>query len=590
MVVSTCMVEPWPGGGHNRPMLVILDDGPRRVFAAPLAVIRADRAAELPAALTAVAAALAQGRHVAGWLGYALGYALEPRLGGAEGPLLRLGVFAAPQATAPPVTGRAYAGPLRPQWDEGAYAERFARVKDYIAAGDIYQANLSFRAGFAFAGEPYALYEQLRAASGATHCGFIDDGERQILSLSPELFFDLSAGGMLTARPMKGTYPRSGGARGRDDEAERAALAASPKDRAENLMIVDLIRNDLSRIAQKGSVEVSGLFKVESYPTLHAMVSTVTAQKREDMGIADILRALFPCGSVTGAPKIRAMEILRELETSSRGAYCGAIGHFSPAPNNQFSARFNVAIRTLTIAGGQGELGIGGGVVQDSGAASEYAECLLKAQFFAASRKPLELIETLRWENSFVRLESHLARMENSARVFGLVFDAAAAKAALDKAVAGRAGPLRLRLTLNEAGVHDATAHDLPQIFNKGSGPAYWTYAVSRERTHSGDLLLRHKTNWRDLYESEVKRLGADEVIFVNQRGELTEGARSNIFIRRDGVLLTPPLDAGVLDGRLRAELIAEGKARAAVLKPHDLEGEVYFGNSLRGLIPVLKL
>jgi para-aminobenzoate synthetase/4-amino-4-deoxychorismate lyase len=384
---------------------------------------------------------------------------------------------------------------------------------------------------------------------------------------------------MLTARPMKGTA-----ARGRDDEAERAALAASPKDRAENLMIVDLIRNDLSRIAQKGSVEVSGLFKVESYPTLHAMVSTVTAQKREDVGIADILRALFPCGSVTGAPKIRAMEILRELETSPRGVYCGAIGHFSPAPNNQFSARFNVAIRTLTIAGGQGELGIGGGVVQDSGAASEYAECLLKAQFFKGSRQPLELIETLRWENSFVRLESHLARMENSARIFGLAFNTDAAKAALGRAVAGRTGALRLRLTLNEAGVYDATAHDLPP------DPAYWTYAVSRERTHSGDLLLRHKTNWRDLYESEVKRLGADEVIFVNQRGELTEGARSNIFIRRDGVLLTPPLDAGVLDGRLRAELIAEGKARAAVLKPHDLEGEVYFGNSLRGLIPALKL
>jgi para-aminobenzoate synthetase/4-amino-4-deoxychorismate lyase len=559
-------------------MLVILDDGPRRVFSAPLAVIRADRAAEVPAALTAMAAALAQGRHVAGWLGYELGYALEPRLGGAEGPLLRLGVFAAPQATAPAVTGRAYAGPLRPQWDESAYAERFARVKDYIAAGDIYQANLSFRAGFAFAGEPYALYEQLRAASGAAHCGFIDDGNRQILSLSPELFFELSAGGMLTARPMKGTAARGG-----DDEAERAALAASPKDRAENLMIVDLIRNDLSRIAQKGSVEVSGLFKVESYPTLHAMVSTVTAQKREDASIADILRALFPCGSVTGAPKIRAMEILRELEASPRGAYCGAIGHFSPAPNNQFSARFNVAIRTLAIGGGQGELGIGGGVVQDSGAASEYAECLLKAQFFAASRKPLGLIETLRWDNSFVRLESHLARMENSARIFGLAFNTAAAQAALGRAVAGRTGALRLRLTLNEAGVHDATAHDLPP------DPAHWTYAVSLERTHSDDLLLRHKTSWRDLYESEVKRLGADEVIFVNQRGELTEGARSNIFIRRDGVLLTPPLDAGVLDGRLRAELIAEGKARAAVLKPHDLDGEVYFGNSLRGLIPALK-
>ncbi|HMH65439.1 MAG TPA: chorismate-binding protein, partial [Rhizomicrobium sp.] len=336
-------------------MLVILDDGARRVFSAPLAVIRADSAAEVPGALAAVETALGRGRHVAGWLGYELGYALEPRLdaaGSGEGPLLCLGVFGAPAGEAPAAGGRAYAGPLELQWDEGGYAARFAAVKDYIAAGDIYQANLSFRAGFAFAGEPRALYEKLRAESGAAHCAFVDDGLQQIASLSPELFFDLAVDGTLTVRPMKGTLARRGG----DDEAECARLAASIKDRAENLMIVDLIRNDLSRVAGTGSVTVSDLFKVETYPTLHAMVSTVTATKRRDAGVADILRALFPCGSITGAPKIRAMEILRALETSRRGAYCGAIGHFAP----DGSARFNVAIRTLTIQGGQGELGIGG--------------------------------------------------------------------------------------------------------------------------------------------------------------------------------------------------------------------------------------
>jgi para-aminobenzoate synthetase/4-amino-4-deoxychorismate lyase len=555
-------------------MLVILDDGPRRVFRAPLGLITAARAEEVPAALVAVEAALAQGRHVAGWLGYELGYALEPRLGEGAGPLLRLGVFGAPVPEAPAVGGQAYAGPLHPEWDGAAYAARFARVKDYIAAGDIYQANLSFRARFAFAGQPLALYEQLRDASGAAHCGFVDDGERQILSLSPELFFDLDARGKITARPMKGTAARGG-----DDAVERDALAASPKNRAENLMIVDLIRNDLSRIAQQGSVEVSDLFKVESYPTLHTMVSTVTAQKRKSAGLADILRALFPCGSVTGAPKIRAMEILRELEASPRGAYCGAIGYFAP----DGSARFNVAIRTLTIRDGKGELGIGGGVVQDSDADGEYAECLLKARFFEAPRKPLELIETLRWESGFVRLESHLARLQNSARVFGLVFDPTAAMEALEQAVAGRAGTSRVRLTLNEAGLHYATAHDLP------ANPAHWTYAVSPQRTDSRDVLLRHKTSWRDLYEDEVKRLGTDEVVFCNQRGELTEGARSNIFIQRGGVLLTPPLDAGVLEGRLRAELIAQGRAQEAVLTPDDLIGEVWFGNSLRGLIPALR-
>ena len=553
-------------------MLVILDDTPRRVFSAPSKVIEANNAAEVPKALAAMEAALAQGHYLAGWLGYELGYALEPRLKGRlkPGPLLRMGVFGPPAGEAPSVSGRAYAGPLKPEWDQAQYAARFDRVKDYIAAGDIYQANLSFRARFAFVGAPRALYEQLRGQSGAAHCAYVNCGW-EILSLSPELFFDLGTDGRITVRPMKGTRARS-----RDDEAARAALAASPKDRAENLMIVDLIRNDLSRIAEGRSVEVSDLFKVETYPTLHTMVSTVTAKKRKDAGVADILRALFPCGSVTGAPKIRAMEILQELEASPRGVYCGAIGHFAP----DGSARFNVAIRTLTVwKGDQGELGIGGGVVQDSRADSEYAECLLKAQFFETARKPLELIETLRWQSGFTRLTSHLARMEESARIFGLAFDRAAALDALEEAVAGRTGALRVRLTLNEMGQHEATAHDLP--FN----PPHWTYAISSQRTDSRDPFLRHKTNWRELYESEVKRLGTDEVIFMNERGEITEGARSNIFIRRGDTTLTPALMSGLLNGCLRAEMLARGLAHEAVLTPDDLKGEVYFGNSLRELI-----
>ena len=563
-------------GGHKGAMLVILDDAiaaRRRVYSGALAVISADSPGEVPAALGAVEAALAQGRHVAGWLGYELGHALEGRFGGgASGPLLRLGVFDGP-GQAPPAQGRAYAGPLRLDWDEAAYGRRFAAVKGYIAAGDIYQANLSFRARFVFAGAPRALYEQLLARSGAGHCGFIDDGERQIVSLSPELFFELSADGAMTVRPMKGTLPR-----GADDEAERAKLAASAKDRAENLMIVDLIRNDLSRIAAPGSVAVSDLFKVETYPTLHTMVSTVTARKRQGIGAAEILRALFPCGSITGAPKIRAMEILRELETSPRGAYCGAVGHFAP----DGSARFNVAIRTLTIKGGEGELGIGGGVVQDSRADSEYAECLLKARFFEAGRRPVELIETLRWDDGFVRLKAHLARMEKSASVFGLCFSQAAARAALEAAVAGRTGAARVRLVLNEEAGHSASAHDLPP------NPGHWTYRLAETRTDSTDLLLCHKTSWRELYDAPHP--GSDEVVFQNERGELTEGARSNIFIERGGLLLTPPLGAGVLPGILRAELIAQGRAREVTLTPGDLNGPVYFGNSLRGLIPAKRV
>ncbi len=565
-------------------MRVILDfPGGRRAFAAPLALITADRAGEVPAALAAISEALATGRHVAGWLGYELGYGLEPRLlplmpHGV--PLLRLGVFEAPATVTPHPAGRAYAGPLTHDWDEAAYLARFAAVKEKIAAGDIYQANLSYRARFAFAGDALALYERLRAAARAPWCGFVDfldekigDG-RQILSLSPELFFELSASGVIASRPMKGTAPRLG-----DDLREGAALAASAKERAENLMIVDLIRNDLGRIAETGSVAVKALFDVETYPTLHTMVSTVAAKKRADAGVADILRALFPCGSVTGAPKIRAMEILRELEDAPRGAYCGAVGYFAP----DGSARFNVAIRTLTITGGEGVLGIGGGVVQDSGGVAEYAECRLKARFFEEGRPPLQLIETLKWDGDFVRLAPHLARMAASARVFGLAFDETRARAALEGAVAGQDGPQRVRLTLDESGRHEAGAAALPP------GPPHWSYEIAAETIASSDLLQRHKTSWRELYDRSSGL--ADEVLFCNERGELAEGARSNIFVARDGVLLTPPLSSGALDGRLRAELIAEGRAREAVLMPDDLkDAEVYVGNSLRGLIRAVPL
>ena len=556
-------------------MLVILEDGPsaRRIYRSPRARLSARTIAEVPAVLAAIDTALAQGLHVAGWLGYELGLALEPRLrplARDAGPLLHLGIFDHPVPDTPQPSGRAYAGPLRWEWDEDAYGRRFRQVKAFIAAGDIYQANLSFRARFAFAGDPLALYETLRERSGAGHCAYVDDGARQLLSLSPELFFAQSDDGTLTARPMKGTAPRDG-----DDEAARRRLAASEKDRAENLMIVDLIRNDLGRIAEIGSVGVRDLFQVETYPTLHAMVSTVVGRKRADAGAADILRALFPCGSITGAPKIRAMEILHELESSPRGAYCGAIGYFAPD-----GARFNVAIRTLTVADGMGELGIGGGVVQDSQEELEYAECRLKARFFESARRPLELIETLRFENGFLRGERHLARMAASARLFGLPFDRDKADRALAQAVGDAAGPLRVRLSLDEAGSHQAVAVPLPP------NPGHWTWRLSPERTQSKDLLLRHKTSWRELYDREAARAGTDDVIFRNERDEITEGARSNVFVRRADMLLTPPLECGVLDGCLRAELIERKLAREERLTVEDLKGEVFLGNSLRGLIP----
>ncbi|MEJ1970614.1 MAG: aminodeoxychorismate synthase component I [Rhizomicrobium sp.] len=528
-----------------------------------------------------VEAALAAGFHVAGWFGYELGYALEPHLGVGpphNGPLLWFCVCGAPKAAgreelATPL--RAYAGPLLPEWDAAAYAARFARVHDYIAAGDIYQANLSFRARFRFAGDPLALHARLRPKALAAHGAFIDDGERQILSLSPEQFFAIDAQGRITARPMKGTAPR--GADAPSDARAKAALAASAKDRAENLMIVDLVRNDIGRLALIGSVEAREMFAVETYPTLHTMVSTVTAQLRPATRVEQIVRALFPCGSITGAPKIRAMQIIRELEQSPRDVYCGAIGMFAP----DGSAMFNVAIRTITIKDGWGTLGIGGGVVQDSSAASEYAECLLKARYVTEGREPIGLIETLRHEQGFVRLERHLARMRRSAEFFGLRFDEAEARAALHDAVADREGALRVRLTLDEQGGFACSAAPL------GPAPARWTFALSPHCVQSGDTLLRHKTTWRMFHDAEQARSGADEALFVNERGELTEGSRSTLFLRRGGRLLTPPLRCGLLDGVLRRELLETGQCDEAVLGPDDLAAaeEVLLGNSLRGLI-----
>jgi para-aminobenzoate synthetase/4-amino-4-deoxychorismate lyase len=557
-------------------MLVILDHHDQRIaFAQPHAVISAKTIDEVPGALAAMSAARAEGWWLAGWFAYELGYALEPRLApllpAVDYPLLTFGLFDAPRHPEEEI-GRAYAGPMQPEWSATEYAAPFAAVKEALAAGDIYQANLSLRARFRFFGDPRGLYEQLRTASAASHCAYVDDGTDQIVSVSPELFFEID-GGIISARPMKGTVPRLG-----NDEAERTALAASPKDRAENLMIVDLIRNDLGRIAQIGSVDVPKLFLVETYPTLHTMVSTVTARLRKDVEIPDIVAALFPCGSITGAPKIRAMEILRSLEASPRGVYCGSIGFF--APNGDGRARFNVAIRTLTIRGREGELGVGGGIVQDSERDSEYAECLLKAHFFTETRRPIELIETLKYDRTFVRLARHLKRMAESAKAFGLAFNATLAQEALIQAVEGRDGPLRVRLTLDEEGRHQAAAVEFR------SDHAFWVYAVAPNRVRSGDPFLRHKTSWREGLQEGLVRPPIDELVLMNERGELTEGSRSNVFVRRGSRLITPPLTSGLLPGCLRAELLESGVCREDVLTEADLDGEVYFGNSLRGLVP----
>jgi len=629
---------------------LVFDDvatGTCRVFEEPVAVIRADDAGEVPAALAQMAERIDAGFHLAGYFGYELGYLLEPQLAlqlpaPRSCPLLWFGVFGQPPRE---LRGdalehewqryRAYAGAPQFEWDEPGYAARFAQVARHIRDGDIYQANLSMRGRFTVVGDPRGLYLALRRTGGGACSAYVDDGTRQVLSFSPELFFDLRADGTITCRPMKGTAPRATHAPNASrrspfagdalpapllqshphhhacppapegsfpqagdatDAMARTALQSSPKNRAENLMIVDLVRNDLGRIAVTGSVDATRLFEIESYPTVHQMVSTVSATLRAGTSVRRLLEALFPCGSITGAPKIRAMQIIRELEASPRGIYCGAVGWFAP----DRSARFNVAIRTLTITGNRGELGVGGGVVADSHAAAEYAECRLKARYFDAARRPLKLIETLRHEaGGYCRLELHLQRLQASAAAFRFPFDRDRVLHALVEARRDRVShtlsqaprditPLRVRLTLDEHGQVEVSSAPL------APNPATWRYRLAEHALDSQDPLLRHKTDWRELHDAERERAarqsGCDEVLFRNERGELCEGSRSNLFIAIGDELLTPTASSGLLEGCLRRELLATGRCREAVLTPTDLSAasQVYFGNSLRGLIPTL--
>ncbi|MGQ0741673.1 MAG: aminodeoxychorismate synthase component I [Alphaproteobacteria bacterium] len=566
------------------------------VFAEAAGVVVARQISEIGAAFAAIESALARGLHVAGYFSYELGYALEPRLvplmpKTRHVPLLWFGLFrrrdelfgpgAAP-ALASLARGRAYAAPITFDETAASYAAAFKRVQDYIGTGDIYQANITFGGRLRVVGDPLDLYLRLRPHASAAYCAYIEDGERTVLSFSPELFFHIEDGA-ITAKPMKGTAPREADIA--LDEKAREDLRLSDKDRAENLMIVDLIRNDLARAAVTGSVRVDELFAVETYPTVHQMVSTVRARLRAGMGPREIVQALFPCGSVTGAPKIRAIEVIAELERKPRGIYCGAIGYFSP----DGEAEFNVAIRTLTIAGGYAELGVGSGLVADSRMASEFAECLIKAQFVEQAHCPLSLIETLRFVpgEGFVRLPLHMERMRRSASVFGLAFDEFAARAELQSLVTRANSPQRVRMELHESGSLKLEAKPLEAI------PQVWTYAISDWPVQSTDPLLLHKTGWREHFEEEFVRLsrltGCAEVIFVNERGEITEGSRSSVFARFGQSLVTPPLSCGLLDGCFRRAMLGDSAARCAegVLFADDLAlaDAVYLGNSVRGLI-----
>ncbi|KRA47837.1 aminodeoxychorismate synthase component I [Devosia sp. Root635] len=578
------------------PGTVLLHDtltpaGDSLLFTAPRDILVAHDAEGVHAALHQLETATEAGLHAAGFLAYELGFVFEERLAKflpppGPTPLLWLGLYDAPERlSAAEVASRlaAMAGAgtaldIVPRMDETSYGAAFDTVKALIAAGDTYQVNLTFKSGFRLEGDPAGLYRDLVAKQPVAYGALINTGTQWILSRSPELFVS-SREGTLAARPMKGTLKR--GRTIAEDAVGRAALAGDEKNRAENLMIVDLLRNDLGRIAEIGSVKVTDLFTVETYSTLHTMTSGITARRRPGVTTADVLANLFPCGSITGAPKLRAMEIIHAVEAGPRGVYTGSIGHF--APNGDLT--LNVAIRTAVIDNaGHGEIGIGGGIVADSVASDEYREALLKMAFFTAPAQQITLIETLLWdEKGYTLLDRHLDRLAASAAYFALPFDRPAILALLQS----QAFPeprMRVRLTLDASGPA-LTAVPLPP------NPALFRFAIAPEKLDSQSLWLMHKTTTRAFYDEPRQRAharqGVDEVLFLNERDELTEGSITNLFIQRDGTLHTPPLSSGLLPGTLRAELLATGKAAEQVLTLDDLESAeaIWLGNSVRGLI-----
>ncbi len=575
------------------------DGGASVFFREPREVIVADRPDQVDGALARIEAALSAGRYVAGFFAYELGYVLEPKLSqlmpeSRRMPLLWFGVYDAPDVmTSKEVSDWLVTHTLSHTyqftdvtlaWEREEYVARFARVQEMIRAGDIYQLNLTFKARFALSGSPLAFYRDMRQRQRVAYGGIVDTGAATVLSASPELFIE-QHGRVIETRPMKGTAPRAG--RADADAEQRRILATDAKQRAENLMIVDLMRNDLGRIAEIGSVSVTDLFTVETFRTLHQMTSGVRATLKDGVGLRPLLDAIFPPGSVTGAPKIRAMELIREIETEARGVYCGAIGFIAPDGESVF----NVAIRTpVVFRDGSGEMGIGSGVVYDSEGGKEYDECLLKLKFLTDPPKSFELIETLLYDGAkgYVLRERHMERLGASARYFKFPFDATVVAAALDEVVKRHAGErLRVRLLLAEDGRVSATTTPLPEQ------AADWVmrFVVSDTRLSASNPFLYHKTTRRELYDSEWQQAhdqhGADEVIYLNESGELAEGSRTTIFIERDGKLLTPRLEAGLLPGTLRAELLASGRAIEARLTLEDLGNAeaIYLGNSVRGLV-----
>lgn len=582
---------------------VLIDDSLKKggdsslLFTNPTDLIIATKLEDVAPAVNAAAIASENGKWVAGFIAYEAAPAFDDALitstGNGPTPLVWFAVFDIPQTLSPQQVDALWQGEpdssatnLTLPLDRSQYKGRINAVQEYLSAGDAYQINFTMMADFEWVGTPKGLYHRLRQGQRTHHSAFISTNDWSILSISPELFLTRD-GTNLTTKPMKGTAPRALNLA--DDHAAANLLQQDSKSRAENLMIVDLLRNDMSRVTRAGSVKVEDLFAVEHYPSLNTMTSTVVGTLDNSNDFSTIMAALFPCGSVTGAPKARAMQIINELENDPRGVYTGAIGLIKPG--GDFS--FNVAIRTpVLLPNGKGIVGLGSGIVADSQADAEYDECLLKGRFLTDPQPGFELFETTVWnkEEGFRDLAAHLSRMKNSADYFGFHLDDAAIQKSLTDAEQAfdQAATYRVRFAIDRYGTVSLRTVPLEQ----SAFPSNGEIALAETHTRSTDIFLHHKTSHRALYDQAMMDAadnGLTDYIFVNENGHVTEGARTNLFIVKDGNWLTPSLDCGVLPGTARAKILKDKQATETQLTINDLKtaDALYVSNGVIGLVPV---
>jgi para-aminobenzoate synthetase/4-amino-4-deoxychorismate lyase len=572
-------------------------DGPvSYLFHDPLAFCTATSPDEVAPALDQIEQHVRAGNHAVGYFSYELGASFTSRLGKLlsrhrDTPLFCVGIYRHRLEVDDRTLDTALEAHTHGQharvlnchlnMTKAQYLERLARVKRHIFDGDTYQVNYTLKYKFHYEGAPLKLFAELRKRQRVQYGAFLDFPGLTVLSRSPELFVE-KKGEDIHTRPMKGTSKR--GLTDEQDQRNADFLVNDTKTRAENIMIVDLLRNDLSRISRRGTVKATELFKVETYETLHQLVSTVSAKVDEDISLQRVLSQLFPCGSITGAPKVRTMEIINDLELEPRGVYTGAIGYLGP----DRSMCLSVAIRTLALwPDGRGEMGVGGGIVHDSAPEAEYEECRLKGSFLTDQVADFNLIECVRFDGGYEALDRHLARLTRSAEALGFELDRERLAASLADLACTLKAPTKVRVVLDRQGHYQIEGSPIAAPDRDER-----RIALAPEHTQSASWLLQHKVSIRSLYDrmyARYSQLGYYDVIFTNERGEVTEGTFHNVFVRQGGRWYTPPVACGLLPG-VQRQIQLESRELGAVekvLSVRDLAeaDEIVLTNSIRGVV-----